>query len=117
MRAAAVFVVQTAATNLCFQTMATIVPVILNQTNTDTLTSPSLLTPNATQRAYEIYVGNTVVTQVRPRWLLRVSPCRPFAHGSGLLTGLWRHLPWFLAQGCVSLPSAFLEALGMSAYA
>lgn len=56
---------RTAATNLCFQTMATIVPVILNQTNTDTLTSPSLLTPNATQRAYEIYVGNTVVTQLR----------------------------------------------------
>jgi len=52
---------------LCLQTMLTIVPVILNQTDTDTFTSPALLTPAAAQRAYQIYVGDTVVTQARRR--------------------------------------------------
>jgi hypothetical protein len=40
---------------LCGQTLAIMIPVLQNLTDTDTLTSPALLSPRLAQRAYTIY--------------------------------------------------------------
>ena len=61
--------------------MLIIVPVIRNQTDTETVVSPSLLVPAAAQRAYQIYAGNTVVAQVRPGIGAAVLLCQ---HGAAI---------------------------------
>lgn len=57
--------VQNAASGLCKSTMLTVVPAIMNITASSTLMSPNMLGPKSVQKGYVIYVGQTVVEQVR----------------------------------------------------